>query len=69
MSKKRTEDTDTIIDVQEVYSKTETFIENNKKMLSIVILGAIVIIGGYLAYKKLIIAPMEFEAQSDMFMA
>jgi len=69
MSKKTTENNETIVDVQEVYSKTETFIENNKKILSIVILGAIVIIGGYFGYKKLIIAPMEFEAQSDMFMA
>lgn len=69
MSKKSTEDTDVIVDVQEVYSKTEEFIENNKKILSVVILGAIIIIGGYFGYKKLIIAPMEFEAQSDMFMA
>lgn len=69
MSKKRTEDTDVIVDVQEVYSKTEQFIEDNKKILSIVIFGAIIIIGGYFGYKKLIIAPMEFEAQSDMFMA
>ena len=69
MSKNTTENTDTIVDVQEVYSKTEDFIEKNKKVLSIVILGAIVIIGGYFGYKKLIIAPMEFEAQADMFMA
>ena len=69
MSKNTAENTDTIVDVQEVYSKTETFIENNKKILSIVILGAIVIIGGYFGYKKLIIAPMEIEAQADMFMA
>ena len=69
MSKKTAENTDAIVDVQEVYSKTESFIESNKKILSIVILGAIVIIGGYFGYKKLIIAPMEFEAQSDMFMA
>ncbi|MBL4593788.1 MAG: tetratricopeptide repeat protein [Flavobacteriales bacterium] len=69
MSRNTAENTDTIVDVQEVYSKTETFIENNKKILSIVILGAIVIIGGYFGYKKLIIAPMEIEAQADMFMA
>jgi tetratricopeptide (TPR) repeat protein len=69
MSKETTENTDTIVDVQEVYSRTESFIENNKKILTIVILGAIVVIGGYFGYKKLVIAPMEFEAQSDMFMA
>jgi tetratricopeptide (TPR) repeat protein len=69
MSKKTTENTDTIVDVQEVYSKTENFIEDNKKILSIVVFGLIVIIGGYFGYKKLIIAPMEIEAHSQMFMA
>lgn len=69
MSKKTTEDHDALVDVQEVYSKSEEFIENNKKRLSIVILAVIVVVGGYLGYKKLIIAPMEIEAQSQMFMA
>jgi len=69
MSKKTAGNEDVIVDVQEVYSKTETFIEDNKKVLSVVILGAIIVIGGYFGYKKLIIAPMEIEAQSDMFMA
>ncbi len=69
MSKKRTENTDTIIDVQEVYSKTENFIESNKKTITIITLAIIVLVGGYFGYKKLIIAPMEFEAQADMFMA
>ncbi len=69
MSKNTAENEELIVDVQEVYSKTETFIEDNKKVLSIVILGAIIVIGSYFGYKKLIIAPMEIEAQSDMFMA
>ncbi len=69
MSKNTVENEEVIVDVQEVYSKTEKFIEDNKKTLSIVILGAIIVVGGYFGYKKMIIAPMEFEAQSDMFMA
>lgn len=69
MSKKNTEDTEAIVDVQEVYSKTESFIEDNKKRLSIIVLAIVVIVGGYLGYKKLIIAPMELEAQEEMFMA
>jgi len=69
MSKKTTENNEPIVDVQEVYSKTEHFVENNKKTMIIVVLAAIVIIGGYFSYKKLIIAPMEIEAQSAMFMA
>jgi len=69
MSKKTTENTDVIVDVQEVYSKTENFIENNKKAISIVSLGVIAIVALYFGYKKLYIAPMEVEAQSEMFMA
>ncbi len=69
MSKKTTEHNEPIVDVQEVYSKTEHFVESNKKIISIIVLGIIVIVGGYFGYKKLIIAPMEVEAQSQMFMA
>lgn len=70
MSKKNQEENDNVIvDVQEVYSKTEHFIENNKKTISIVIGGIIVAVGLYFAYTKMYIAPMEIEAQSSMFMA
>ena len=69
MSKKTTEETDVIIDVQEVYSKSETFIEDNKKIISIILLGIIAVVALYFAYKKLYIAPMEIEAQSQLFMA
>lgn len=70
MSKKHEEEnSDVIVDVQEVYSKTEHFIENNKKNLSIIVGGILVVIGLYLAYTKMYIAPMEIEAQSSMFMA
>jgi tetratricopeptide (TPR) repeat protein len=69
MSKHTDQNEDVILDVQEVYSKTETFIENNKKALSGIILAVIVLVGGYFGYKKIVIAPMELEAQSEMFMA
>ena len=70
MSKKnQDENSEVIVDVQEVYSRTEHFIENNKKTLSIVVGGIIVVIGLYFAYTKIYIAPMEIEAQSSMFMA
>lgn len=70
MSKKnQDENSEVIVDVQEVYSRTEHFIENNKKTLSIVMGGIIVAIGLYFAYTKMYIAPMEIEAQSSMFMA
>jgi tetratricopeptide (TPR) repeat protein len=69
MSKHKEENEELIVDVQEVYSKTETFVENNKKAISGIIFAVIVVVGGFFGYKKLIIAPMELKAQSDMFMA
>lgn len=58
-----------LVDVQEVYSKTERYIEENKKSLG-VILGAIVlVIGGYFAWDRLYVRPLEDEARSAMFMA
>ena len=69
MSKNIEENEDLIVDVQEVYSKTEDFIENNKTVMIAVVLGVILVVGGFFGYKKLIIAPLEYEAQSAMFMA
>ncbi|MGB0888563.1 MAG: tetratricopeptide repeat protein, partial [Vicingaceae bacterium] len=69
MSKNIEENEDLIVDVQEVYSKSEEFIENNKTVIIGVVLGLILVVGGFFGYKKLIIAPMEYEAQTDMFMA
>ena len=69
MSKQTNDNNEPLVDVQEVYSKTENFIDNNKKRLSIAFLSILVIVGGYLGYKEFIIAPMEIEAQTEMFMA
>lgn len=70
MSKKEnTENEDVIVDVEQVYSKTEQYVENNKKTLSIIVAVIAIVVGGYFAYTRLYIAPMEIEAQSQMFMA
>ena len=58
-----------IVDVQETIGKVEQYIEENKKSLSIIIGAVIVLVGGYFAWTKLYIAPMEEEAQGQMFMA
>ena len=63
------ENKEVLVDVQEVYSKTERYIEENRKSLG-VILGAIVlVIGGYFAWDRLYVRPLEDEARSAMFMA
>lgn len=55
--------------VEEVYTKTEKYIEENKKSLSIILLAIVGIVGGYFGYKYLILEPKEAEAQKDMFFA
>lgn len=69
MAKKVDKTEDKIVAVEEALSKTEHFIEKNQKVLSIVVGAIIVIILGYFGYQRFYIAPLEKEAQSQMFMA
>jgi len=69
MAKKKAENEELIVDVQEVYSKTETFVEENKNVLVAVAAAIIVVIGGYFAYNSFYLKPMQVEAQQEMFMA
>ncbi len=55
--------------IEQTLSKTEQYIENNQKMLTIIIVGILIIIGGYLAYMKLYLKPLDTEAISQMFAA
>lgn len=55
--------------VEEALSKTELFIEQNQKYISIVVGIIIVIVLAFFAYKKLYVAPKQKEAQAQMFMA
>jgi tetratricopeptide (TPR) repeat protein len=58
-----------IVDVQEAYSKTERYLEENRKSLTIIIVAIVAVILGYFAWKKFYVAPREAEAMSEMFMA
>jgi tetratricopeptide (TPR) repeat protein len=69
MAKKGNKTDDQFAQIEETLSKTEQYIEDNQKSL-IIIVGAIVtIIALFIGYQKLYVAPMEKEAQADMFMA
>jgi len=69
MAKKKDDNSEVIVDVQEVYSKTENFVEDNKKTLSVV-LGSVVIVIAIIAwYNKVYLPPIEAEAQENMFWA
>ncbi|MFT6200572.1 MAG: hypothetical protein ACJAQ2_002355, partial [Vicingaceae bacterium] len=69
MAKKTEENEEVLVDVQEVYSKTETFIDENKNILTSVIVGLVFAIAGYFAYSSLYLTPLEGEAREEMFMA
>jgi len=55
--------------IQSTLSRSEQFIEENQKSVSIIIGAIIFIVVGYFAFQKFYIAPLEEEAQSQMFMA
>jgi len=55
--------------IQNTLGRSEQFIEENQKSVSIIIGAIIFIVVGYFAYQKFYIAPLEEEAQSQIFMA
>ena len=55
--------------VEEALSKTEHFIEKNQKIILYIVGALVVLIGGYMAFKKFYLGPKETEAQSQMFWA
>lgn len=48
--------------------KVEDFYASNKKQINMAIIAIVVLIGGYVGYKKLIVEPMEIETQKEIFM-
>jgi tetratricopeptide (TPR) repeat protein len=58
-----------IVDVEHAFSKTELYLEQNKK--SLLIIGGVIValIGGYLAYKFWYVSGEEEMARKDMFRA
>jgi tetratricopeptide (TPR) repeat protein len=55
--------------VEHALSKTEQFIEENQKTLTIIMLAIIIVVGGYWGAKKLYIGPKANEAQENIFYA
>jgi tetratricopeptide (TPR) repeat protein len=70
MSKKKVEQHETGFEaVEHALTRTEQYIEENKKSLTIIVAAIIVVVGGYLLYTKMILAPKESDAQSQIFRA
>lgn len=68
MAKKKAGE-DTIVDVQQVYTKTELFVDRNRKILTTVIGIAVVIFVGYFAYNNLVLIPANEEAMDSIWKA
>ena len=57
------------LEAEEVYSRTEHFIHDNRQILLGVIGGILLIVAVYFLYQNLYLEPLEAEAQEEMFMA
>ena len=53
----------------EQYSKVEHFIKENRKSVSIIVGGTLVLVAAYFGYQKFVVAPKETEAAGQMFTA
>ncbi|MFO8129828.1 MAG: tetratricopeptide repeat protein [Bacteroidales bacterium] len=69
MAKKKDQHDDGMVAVEEALSKTERFIEKHQKILIGVISVIVIVVLGFYGFKKLYVAPMEKEAQEQMFVA
>lgn len=56
-------------EVEGALTKTEQYIEENQKTLTIIVIVIIVIIASYFAYMKFYVKPLNSEAASQMFVA
>ncbi|MCX7863068.1 MAG: tetratricopeptide repeat protein [Bacteroidales bacterium] len=61
--------TDNELENESMLSKTEQFIDKNKKSITYIIGGLIVVVALFFIYKKSYLAPLEDEAHQEMFMA
>jgi len=69
MAKKKEKSEEVVEVVENTLSRTEQYIEDNQKSLTIIVLAIVVIVGGYLGFQKFIVEPQEQEASSLMFVA
>jgi tetratricopeptide (TPR) repeat protein len=70
MSKKKTTHEESGFEtVEHALTRTEQYVEENKKSLSIILAVILGIVGVYLAYNKFLLEPKEKEAESQIFRA
>ena len=66
---KKTNQEDVIVDVDELYSKSEQFVDKNRKQLTLGLGGAAALILVVIGYSSLVVAPKNMKAEEASFMA
>ena len=69
MAKKKNKTEDQFAQIEETLTRTEQYIEDNQKNLIRGVGALVLVVALFIGYQNLYIAPMEKEAQTDMFMA
>ena len=69
MAKKVNKADQQLANVEQVLSKTEQFIETNQKKITYVVGVFVAVIALYFGYQNMYLAPLEEDAQTEMFMA
>ncbi len=69
MAKKGNKTEDQFAQIEETLTRTEQYIEDNQKNLMTGVAAIVAVIALVLGYQNFYIAPMEKEAQADMYMA
>ncbi len=67
-SKKGRKD-DNLVIVEQALTSTEHFIERYQKTITIAIIAVLVVVGGWLGFRRFIVEPRDDEAKSQMFAA
>ena len=60
---------DSFESIEGALSKTEQYIEDNQKSISIIVAVVLVLFGGYFGFKKFVLEPKQDEALSQMYEA
>ncbi len=58
-----------IVDVEQVYSRTEHWVVENQKSLSIIVGAIVLMLLSFFAYKNFVLKPQEVEASEQMWQA
>ena len=69
MAKKVNKTDQQLANVEQALSKTEQFIETNQKKITYVVGAVVAVIALYFGYQNMYLAPLEEDAQTEMFMA